>query len=315
MEGIDSKPLVVLIDDSIEVHRLLKARLRSEPIELVCVNTGAEGIELCQTRTPSLVLLDLDMPQMDGFAVLRALRSQNETTNTPILILSGLAEAQDKVAAFDLGATDYVTKPFDFAELRARIRAALRTERLLRLLAERAELDGLTGLANRAAFNRRWGQEVSEAQRYGRKLSLAVLDIDHFKRINDTFGHPAGDEVIQGFAQIISANIRECDIACRYGGEEMVIIMPETGPTDAQVVGERIRQAMQSAVWPKHPEHPVTVSIGLAGAEAGNTAPASELSAEQWLDLADKSLYAAKHGGRNRVIVDIIGNAPLKIAG
>ncbi|MFT3684525.1 MAG: GGDEF domain-containing protein [Phycisphaerales bacterium] len=172
-------------------------------------------------------------------------------------------------------------------------------------------MDGLTGLANRAAFNRRWMQEVGESQRYGRPLSLAVMDIDHFKKINDTYGHPAGDEVIQGFAKVIISFTRDCDIACRYGGEEFCVIMPETAPDAAKIVGERIREAMAATVWARHPEHNVTVSVGIGGCASGVTG----LTPEAWLDRADKALYNAKHGGRNRVVVDEIQTgAPLKMA-
>jgi two-component system, cell cycle response regulator len=309
----DQKPVVMLIDDSADVHRLLKARLKSEPIELVTAGGGREGLDMMAQKVPSVVLLDLDMPGMDGFAVIRSMKAASSTVNVPIIVLSGLQESQDKVNAFDLGATDYVTKPFDFAELRARIRSGLRLERLLKLLAERAEVDGLTGLGNRAAFNRRWAQEAHEASRYARPMSLAVMDIDHFKKINDTYGHPAGDEVIQGFAQVVQKSLRDCDVACRYGGEEFCVIMPETGPDDAKIVGERIRQAMADMVWPKHPEHKVTVSIGIAGTASG----ATTLTHEQWLERADKALYTAKHSGRNRVVVDPL-TAPgtsLKMAG
>lgn len=304
--------MVVLIDDSVDVHRLLKTRLRTEPIELSVFESGKEGAEFCAKNRPALVLLDLDMPSMDGFAVLRALRADPATVNTTVVVLSGLSDSQDKVAAFDLGATDYVTKPFDFSELRARVRSALRTQRLMQLLAERAEVDGLTGLANRAAFNRRWSQEVNESQRYGRPLSLAVMDIDFFKKINDTYGHPAGDEVIQGFAKVITSFTRDCDIACRYGGEEFCVIMPETAPEASRIVGERIREAMGATSWPRHPEHNVTVSVGIAGINAGTAG----LTPEGWLDRADKALYTAKHGGRNRVVVDVIdSSSPLKMAG
>jgi len=231
--------------------------------------------------------------------------------NTTVVVLSGLSDSQDKVAAFDLGATDYVTKPFDFSELRARVRSALRTQRLMQLLAERAEVDGLTGLANRAAFNRRWTQEVNESQRYGRPLTLAVMDIDFFKKVNDTYGHPAGDEVIQGFAKVITSFTRDCDIACRYGGEEFCVIMPETAPEASRIVGERIREAMGSTVWPRHPEHSVTASVGIAGINAGTVG----LTPEGWLDRADKALYLAKHAGRNRVVVDVLETvSPLKLA-
>lgn len=312
MAATDNKPVVVLIDDSVDVHRLLKARLRTEPVELAAFTDGREGVEYCAKNRPALVLLDLDMPVMDGFAVLRALRANVATVNTSVVVLSGLSDSQDKVAAFDLGATDYVTKPFDFSELRARVRSALRTQRLMQLLAERAEVDGLTGLANRAAFNRRWTQEVGESQRYGRPLSLAVMDIDHFKKVNDTYGHPAGDEVIQGFAKVITGFTRDCDIACRYGGEEFCVIMPETAPDASKIVGERIREAMAGTSWARHPEHNVTVSVGIAGCNPGATG----MTPEAWLERADKALYTAKHGGRNRVVVDIIETgAPLKLAG
>jgi two-component system, cell cycle response regulator len=309
----ETKPVVVLIDDSIDVHRLLKARLKSEPIELVAFDNGQAAIEFCNKQPPALIMCDLDMPVLDGFGVIRALKSQGSTVNTPIIVLSGITESQDKVQAFDLGANDYVTKPFDFAELRARLRSALRLNRLLTLLAERAEVDGLTGLGNRAAFNRRWAQEVHESQRYARPLALAVMDIDHFKRINDTYGHPAGDEVIQGFAAIVQKCIRDCDIACRYGGEEFCVIMPETGPDDAKIVAERIRTAMAAMTWPKHPDHKVTCSLGIAGSTSGGTS----FTAEQWLERADKALYSAKHGGRNKTVVDnmVAPSSPLKMAG
>ncbi|MFN7374649.1 MAG: diguanylate cyclase [bacterium] len=313
MQTPESKPLVVLIDDSVDIHRLLVARLRLEPFDLLCFERGAEGLAACAQRKPSLVLLDIDMPGMDGFAVLRALRGSPATANTPVVMLSGFSSAQDKVACFDLGATDYVTKPFDFSELRARVRSGLRLERLLRLLAERAEVDGLTGLANRAAFNRRWGQEVAEAVRYGKKLALAVFDIDHFKRINDTYGHPAGDEVIQGFASVIVGNVRDSDITCRYGGEEFCVIMPETASEEAGLVAERIRQAVQQVRWAKHAEHPVTVSVGVVGTAGGGAVPATE-----WFERADKALYAAKNAGRNRVVIDALEagpTGPMKLAG
>lgn len=298
MSSNDSKPLVLLVDDSIDVHRLLSARLRHEQIRMTSLLKGAETVDAVKADTPAVILLDLDMPDMDGFEVLRALKDDPATNNVPVIVLSGLNGSEDKVTAFDLGATDYVTKPFDLAELRARLRAALRLDHLLKLLSERADVDGLTGLGNRAHFNKRWAEKVAECKRYNQPLSLAIIDIDFFKRVNDTYGHPAGDEVIQGVAQLLQRECRVHDVPCRFGGEEFVLIMPHTGPKDAAAVTDRMRQALSEVVWQRHPENPVTMSAGLVGSDGA----CGELTPEQWLEQADRNLYAAKRGGRNRVV-------------
>lgn len=307
----ENKPMVLMIDDSIELHRLVGARLRTENAEMVFSATGDEGLKIARERRPATILLDLDMPGTDGFAVLRELKAQPETSGIPIIVISGMTDAMDKVTAFELGANDYVTKPFDMAELKARLRATLRLDQLLRLLSDRAEVDGLTGLSNRASFNKHIARETAEAGRHGSPLTLAMLDIDHFKTINDTFGHPAGDEVIQRFAKVIQNACRSSDIPCRYGGEEFAVIMPQTSPQDAIVVAERIREAIAAVVWPRHPERRVTVSIGLTGFAVGQ-APASP--PEQLTEAADKALYVSKKGGRNRVTISETGTPVAKAA-
>lgn len=304
-------PIVLLVDDSADVHRLLQARLRHEQIRLVGAMSGPEAITKAQSLPVACILLDLDMPEMDGFQVLRVLKEQSSTHSVPVIVLSGLNSSDDKVTAFDLGATDYVTKPFDLSELRARLRASLRMHRLLTLLAERAEVDGLTGLGNRAHFNKRWADQVAEASRHGHALSLAMLDVDHFKRINDTYGHPAGDEVLQRVAAVLMATCRQYDVPCRFGGEEFALIMPNTGPGDAAKVAERIRQEVAAQAFPRHPEQKVTISIGLSGSDAG----AGSLTAEAWLERADQNLYQAKRTGRNKVVTTSVTPAsPVRLA-
>jgi diguanylate cyclase (GGDEF)-like protein len=308
----ESLPIVMLVDDSVDVHRLLQARLKHEQIRLIGATRGKEALELAERSPPACILLDLDMPEMDGFEVLRALKDRSSTCNVPVIVLSGLVGSEDKVTAFDLGAVDYVTKPFDLAELRARLRACLRLNQLLHLLAERADVDGLTGLGNRAHFNKRWADEVAEARRYGHPLSLAMCDVDYFKKINDTFGHPAGDEVLQRLANLLQAECRSPDVPCRFGGEEFALIMPNTSPSDAAKVAERIREAVAELTFPRHPDYHVTISIGIAGSEAG----AGELSAEKWLEQADQTLYQAKRSGRNRVLcTNVTPSSPMKLAG
>jgi diguanylate cyclase (GGDEF)-like protein len=299
----ESKPKLLLIDDSVDVHRLLGARLKHEPVEVISVCSAPEAFEALKGAAPAVILLDLDMPGTDGFEVLRRLKDEPALSNIPVVVLSGLAGSEDKVAAIDLGAIDYVTKPFDMPELRARLRSALRLNRLLTLLAERAEVDGLTGLANRANFNKSWPARVAEADRYGQPLSIAVLDLDHFKRINDTYGHPAGDEVLQAFARVIAKEVRKTDVACRLGGEEFVVILGNTEPEDAKLLAERIRTGIGSLTFARHPDHQVTVSIGIAGRPAKGPV----IAPEQWFEMADKNLYAAKTGGRNRVVCTTVG--------
>ncbi|MFM9996360.1 MAG: diguanylate cyclase [Phycisphaerales bacterium] len=304
----DSKPMVLVIDDSPDVHRLLRARLRHEDLHLEAAMGGAEGLEKVQHVTPAIVLLDLDMPDMDGFEVLRRLKDSPKTMDTPVIVLSGLQSAHDKVTAFDLGAVDYITKPFNLTELRVRVRSALRLHQLVQMLAQRAQIDGLTALWNRAYFDRRWSDEVASSSRHNRALSLAIIDLDHFKSVNDTYGHPAGDAVLQGLARVLQRECRQEDVACRYGGEEFALILPDTAPEDGQTVCARVLTALSSMTWPRHPERVITASIGLAGAP-GNPG----IAAPAWLEAADKNLYAAKQGGRNRVVATTVG-APARLA-
>jgi len=299
-----AKPLVLLIDDCVVLHRLLAARLSAEALELLTARSGPEGLQIARERLPSLVLLDIEMPDMDGFEVLRQMKEDPALKDIPVIVLSGLDGAEDKVTAFDLGAYDFVTKPFNLAELRARVRAALRMHSLMQMLSQRAQLDGLSGLWNRAYFDAQWEAEVARATRHGHPLSLALLDIDHFKSINDTYGHPAGDAVIQTVAEVFQAGIRQSDVACRYGGEEFALIMPATPPDEAGKLCERIREFVEAMRFPRHPERTVTISIGVAGSPGGCT-----LTADQWIEAADKCLYHAKKSGRNRVNITDLGGA------
>ena len=159
-------------------------------------------------------------------------------------------------------------------------------------------VDGLTGLGNRAHFNKRWGEKVAECRRYPTPLSLALIDVDFFKRINDTYGHPAGDEVLQGISKLLQAECRQPDIPCRYGGEEFALVMPSTNPRDAHRVAERIREALLRVAWSRHPDHRVSVSIGLAGTDG----ELGDITPESWIETVDRNLYSAKNSGRNCTI-------------
>lgn len=296
MANQEPAPLLLLIDDSPDIHRLMAFKLKNEGLEFLTAFSGEEGIALAQTQQPALILLDLMMPGLDGFAVLKALKDDPRTIEIPVIVVTGSTDSKDKVMAFEQGAMDVVGKPFDVHELRARIHSAIRIHRLMRMLEQRAQIDGLTGLWNRKHFNERFGAELLCAERKGTPLALVLCDLDHFKKVNDTFGHPAGDAVLQGFAAVLGNTLRGYDIACRYGGEEFAIILPDTPPEQALGVADRVRQEIAGRRWPNYPDIRATASFGLAeGPAPGMT------GVEGWIAAADRALYHSKQTGRNRI--------------
>jgi PleD family two-component response regulator len=222
---VSGDPRVLVIDDSPEIHQLLKVRLRGEGLVLLHATDPVEGLRLARSVVPDLILLDQDMPTMTGLEACRALKADPVTSHVPIVFLTGAASVTDRVAGLDAGAVDYIGKPFDPLELRARVRATLRTKRYQDLLMLRAQLDWLTGLRNRAYFDTRLADEVMAARRHGRLVSLILLDLDHFKSINDRFGHPFGDRVLQKVGDVLLDGARVTDAPCRYGGEEFGIVL------------------------------------------------------------------------------------------
>ena len=235
------------------------------------------------------------MPDMPGFEVCRALKADPELCMIPVIFLSGSTTPDDKVKGLDLGAVDYVTKPFDAFELRARVRAALRTKHLQDLLVEYAHIDPLTGLPNRRALVARLHQEWARMQRHGGTLSFIMADVDHFKRVNDTYGHSAGDRLLQEIAKTIAAECREVDLPVRHGGEEFAIVVPNEPAAGAACLAERCRRQIEK----------IRIVVGnnaIAATTSFGVAEAFGLSSSQsLLDCADEALYQAKEAGRNRV--------------
>jgi diguanylate cyclase (GGDEF)-like protein len=266
--------------------------------------TGAEAREQL-TKTPwDLAILDRKLPDMDGAVLCQELKAIPEFKARYIIMLTGEDEQEDKVEGLDLGADDYITKPFQSAELLARIRAAKRIVDLQQELLEtnkRLErlsiTDGLTRLYNYRYFQDELSRAFEESQRYGRPLSLAIVDLDFFKKINDTYGHAVGDEVLKTVSRIFQDSIRSTDVAARYGGEEFAVMMPETELGDAITFAEKIRELVEStSVTTQAGEVRVTVSIGVASVPHAKIRAAKEL-----VVAADKALYRAKRGGRNQV--------------
>ena len=289
-------PRLLAIDDSELIHRLLQVRLQGERLELHGALSAQEGLQKARELMPEVILLDIELDTMDGFEVLAHLKSDPKTQDIAVIFISAVSDTMDRVRGLDLGAVDFIAKPFEVAELKARVRSALRMQHLVKMLEHRAQIDSLSGLWNRRYFDQRLQQEWSEARRHGRSLSLIMCDVDRFKRLNDQFVHPFGDQVIERVAQILSGG-RGSDITCRYGGEEFGVILPSTAADRALEVAERHRVAIESHTWSGHDDVIVTSSFGVADLKSLPT----DAGMEQLVQAADMALYRAKQSGRNRV--------------
>lgn len=286
---------ILVVDDSKAIHTLIKALLADEPVNIHSAMDATFGLTLAASLHPDLILLDVDMPGADGFDACRQLKANHETAGIPIIFLTALSTVDEKVRGLELGAMDYITKPFSVAELQARVRGSLRTSHLIHLLEAKAMIDPLTGLGNRAMFDQRLAAEVALRTRFNNNpLSFILVDIDHFKTVNDNYGHPFGDHVLQKIAEIILAICRIEDVACRFGGEEFVIITPHTNEADAATLAERMRVAVAGTQFVQQGKtFSLTSSFGVA--EAGDAYDRTMLK------RADDAMYSSKQNGRNRV--------------
>jgi diguanylate cyclase (GGDEF)-like protein len=292
---------VLAIDDSPDVLALLAVRLRPENLNLVTAPSYDRGLQLATELQPDLILLDVEMPGASGLDLCRRLKADPGTASIPIIFLTGSNDVDTKVHGFDLGATDYVTKPFHPAELRARVRAALRMKRAQDMLTKRAQVDALTGLRNRAYLDERLAVEIAAAVQQRRPLSAVMIDLDHFKGLNDTYGHHFGDLVLQSVGDTLVRLTRPGDVACRYGGEELALVLPDTSIASAHAVAERVRQHIRALeLTPRGKRVVVTASFGVAEALELVNADA-ELRPAALLDAADSALYKAKREGRDCV--------------
>ncbi|MGA2581929.1 MAG: diguanylate cyclase [Tepidisphaeraceae bacterium] len=285
---------VLIIDDSRDIHELVIASLAGEGVEILSAFDGKSGLETARGTPPDLILLDVNMPDLDGFEVCQRLKTENLTSSIPVIFLTVAASTAEKVKALEFGGVDYITKPFDPAELRARARSALRTKFLIDQLAQRAKIDGLTGLWNRAFFEERLEAELSLARRTGRPVACMILDIDFFKQINDGYGHTAGDVALRALAQSLRANSRIEDVVCRFGGEEFIVLCPNTDSSAAMIAAERLRRIV-AAMTPRCGGATIRMTCSIGVADIATSGESNLVNA------ADKALYEAKSGGRNQV--------------
>jgi len=304
----DSKPFqVAVVDDDPAIRRLVRLFLKRSGYESIEFGMGEEAREQLPKTEWDLAILDRRLPDMDGVELCRQLKDEPELRNRYIIMLTGEDDQEDKVQGLDLGADDYITKPFQYPELMARIRAAKRIVDLQKELLEsnrRLELlsitDGLTKLYNHRHLQDELSRAFEESARYQRPLSFVIVDLDFFKKVNDTYGHAIGDEVLKAISTIFQESIRTTDLAARYGGEEFALMLPETQLDDALSFAEQIRRSIELTPVRTH-AGPIaaTVSIGVA------TVPHPRIhSAKELIVAADKALYRAKKNGRNQVQAD-----------
>ena len=299
--GGQSPPLVLVAESSAEIREDLLRRLAERGNRVAGAAAGEEALELVAREAPDVILLDQELAGVGGMEVLDRLRAHEELAAMPVIMLTASHDHELMLEALRRGAHDYLRKPFDPAELDARVLAALRVKRLHnalleanRRLARQALTDDLTGLANRRHGGRQLEREVALCVRHGRLLALLRVDVDHFKEINDSLGHEAGDEVLVAVARRLEGAVRGGDELARWGGDEFVAILPGTDKPGALRAAERLRAAVSEApVVVAGRELPVTVSVGWAH-WAGDTP-------DDLLARADRALYRSKDAGRDTV--------------
>jgi diguanylate cyclase (GGDEF)-like protein len=295
----DQRPRILAIDDA-PTNLLTLGEVLGDEFALQIATSGAEGLALAGQSAPDLILLDVMMPEMDGFETCRRLKADPLTRDIPVIFVTALNSPEDETLGLEAGAVDFISKPLHSAVVRARVRTHITLKRQADRLRSMSFIDGLTGIANRRQFDEALLREWRACLRTGTSLALTMIDIDHFKQFNDTYGHPAGDACLRAIAGILDGAMnRSHDLIARYGGEEFVCLLPDINLTGAQVKAEQLRQAVQSLsiVHKTSSTAPVvTISLGLA-----LFVPTDKLTPEQLVAAADAQLYTAKHAGRNRV--------------
>jgi diguanylate cyclase (GGDEF)-like protein len=296
---MDRIPRILAIDDTPENLLTLGAALGAD-FDLQIATSGAMGVARAMESPPDLILLDVMMPEMDGYETCRRLQANPVTCDIPIIFVTAQYSPSDETRGLDAGAEDFIAKPINPSVLRARVRTHLTIKRQADLLRSMAYIDGLTGIANRRQFDDALESEWRGCRRTCSPLTLAMIDIDHFKQFNDAYGHLAGDACLKTVAAALKAAMgRSRDLIARYGGEEFICLLPDTDRAGAQIKTEELRQSVQSLNLPHKTSRVapvVTVSIGVT-----TMIPVADLTSDGLIAAADIQLYEAKRSGRNRI--------------
>lgn len=290
------KDVILVVEDSPATAKLLEIKLKEEGFNVVMSANAVEAIDKLYDFSPDLILSDIMMPEMDGFELLQKVRSETMRGDIPFIFISSKNSTEDKLRGFELGGDDYVTKPFQLDELIARIRVSIKRSERLR---KESSTDFLTSALNRRALENRLSAELHRSQRFGRVFTVGMVDIDHFKAFNDANGHLVGDEVLRAVSRKIQSQLRDIDVVARFGGEEFLVIMPETEKKNAHMAMERVRNAIASTRMPGASGNDIGVSVSVGIAEF----PYDGIDAEALIKAADMAMYQSKADGRNRVTV------------
>jgi len=301
---MNSRKTILVVDDTKENVEIL-IELLSERYDVMVALDAKSGIDIVKEERPDLILLDIMMPEMDGYEMCEILKSDETTQTIPIIFITAKTDEKSIEKAYDIGAVDYVSKPFKPKELLARVKKELKVQELIfeledsqKRLKELSLIDHLTKLYNRRYFLQTSEHIFELTKRKGDALSVMIMDIDYFKNINDTYGHATGDKVLIYFSNELKHLSRKSDIVSRWGGEEFVMLLQDTDSTGAWLISEKIRIAIENLVIPLEDKKELkcTVSIGCTQVNI-----LSDYTIEDSLSRADGALYEAKSGGRNMV--------------
>jgi len=297
---------ILVIDDDQHVYEAVDNLLGPSTGEILWASLPEQGIRMTLQHRPDLVLLDINMPNMDGLKVCRHLKETEATRDIPILFLTVEHNIDSLARALDCGGADYILKPFHVIDLRARVRVALRSKRMIDMLKEQARIDALTGLSNRAALDAALASAVAGHHRLGQPFALLMLDVDHFKGINDRHGHGVGDDLLREVAAGLRAGSRPYDTPCRFGGDEFGIVLGQTEGPDADRAASRILEGLKGISIKEDGDvvEQITCSAGLAS--TAELPP--EFSGADMVKSADGALYQAKRDGRNRLCMAAVGD-------
>ncbi len=301
METVLSAPQTILIVDDTPTNIEIISSVLGTEHEILFATSGRDALALVADQTPDLILLDIMMPDMDGYEVCKRLKADPKTRNIPVIFITALSEEADEARGLEIGAIDYISKPISAPIVRARVRNHLELKRYRDILENLSTLDGLTGIANRRRLDEVLTQEWRRGCRDQSPLSVCMMDIDFFKRFNDHYGHAAGDDCLRRVAlALASVARRPADLAARYGGEEFVCVLPDTDPAGAAVLTDRCRVAVAALAIP-HAESSAAEHVTISGGVVTQI-PTAESSPAQLLEAADRLLYQAKHTGRDRIL-------------
>lgn len=289
---------VMIVDDTKANINLLERALAGYGYNISVAFSGEMALELIPKLKPDLILLDIMMPQIDGYEVCKQLKNDPEVRDIPVIFITAKTDTNSILEGFNLGAVDFITKPFHVPEVCARVKTHLTLSAAIKKLTRDSETDPLTGLFNRRTFLNKIEHEALRFRRTQKPFSLIFGDIDFFKKINDTYGHSAGDAVLISVSNLLKTGKREIDQVARWGGEEFLILLPETDLNGAVLLAQKLRELVSNI--PTHHEDQkicVTMSFGVSSYD-------KDTNIEKTIDIADQRLYLAKNSGRNKVVFE-----------